>query len=44
VEQVLVDPDAHNDWLVAFEVDLNASRQTREPVLRLIRIGPVANT
>jgi hypothetical protein len=44
VEQVLVDPEGHNDWLAAFDVDLDASRRTNEPVLRLIRIGPVAGS
>src|SRR5262249_49749802 len=42
VDQVLVDPDGHNDWVAAFEVDLNVSREKRDPVLRLARIGPVA--
>jgi hypothetical protein len=39
VQQMLVDPDGHNDWVAEFEVDLLASRQSGEPVLRLRRIG-----
>lgn len=39
VQQMLVDPDGHNDWVAEFEVDLAASRATGEPVLKLRRIG-----
>ena len=39
VQQMLVDPAEHNDWVAEFEVDLAASRQQNEPVLRLRRIG-----
>ena len=42
VEQVLVDPDGHNDWVAEFSVDLAASRTAAEPVLRLAAIRPVA--
>ena len=42
VDQVLVDPEAHNDWVAQFEVDLAASRAVAEPILRLRRVGPVA--
>jgi len=42
VEQVLVDPEGHNDWLAGFEVDLAASRAAEEPVLRLQRFGTIA--
>jgi superfamily II RNA helicase len=41
VQQMLVDPEGHNDWLVEFEVDLEASRNAGQPVARLLRIGPV---
>jgi hypothetical protein len=41
VEQVLVDPEEHNDWSAEFEIDLAASRQANEPVLTLRRIGPI---
>jgi len=39
VQQMLVDPAEHNDWVAEFEVDLAASRVAKEPVLRLRRIG-----
>jgi len=42
VQQMLVDPAEHNDWVAEFEVDLAASRQQNEPVLRLRRIGLLA--
>jgi hypothetical protein len=41
VEQVLVDPDGLNDWVIELEVDLRASRETREPVLHWKRLGRV---
>jgi hypothetical protein len=42
VQQMLVDPEEHNDWVAEFEADLAASRQQNEPVLRLRRIGSLA--
>jgi superfamily II RNA helicase len=39
VQQMLVDPEEHNDWVAEFEADLGRSRETAEPVLRLIRLG-----
>jgi hypothetical protein len=42
VEQMLIDPDMHNDWVAAFEVDLRASRDAGHPVLRLCRLGSLA--
>jgi len=39
VQQMLVDPEEHNDWVAEFEVDLAASRETGEPNIRLRRIG-----
>jgi Domain of unknown function (DUF3516) len=39
VQQMLVDPEEHNDWVAEFEVDLAASREAEEPVMRLTRIG-----
>ena len=41
VQQVLVDPEEHNDWMAEFEVDLAASRAAAEPVLRLRRIASI---
>jgi len=39
VQQMLVDPEAHNDWVAEFEVDLGESRKLGEPTLRLRRLG-----
>jgi len=39
VQQMLVDPEEHNDWVAEFEVDLEASRKAEEPVLQLRRLG-----
>ena len=39
VQQMLVDPQEHNDWVAEFEVDLGRSRETGEPLLRLVRLG-----
>jgi hypothetical protein len=41
VQQVLVDPALHNDWLAELEVDLAASREANQPVLWLRAIGPI---
>ena len=39
VQQMLVDPEEHNDWVAEFEVDLTESRKAEEPRLVLGRIG-----
>jgi hypothetical protein len=39
VQQMLVDPQEHNDWVADFEVDLARSREAAEPVLRLVKLG-----
>jgi len=41
VQQMLVDPEEHNDWVAEFDVDLNASRKLGEPVLGLRRLGNI---
>ena len=41
VQQVLVDPELHNDWMAEWEVDLAASREANQPVLALRAIGPI---
>ncbi|MBX3733120.1 MAG: DUF3516 domain-containing protein [Verrucomicrobiae bacterium] len=41
VDQVLVDPQGLNDWVARFEVDLDASRDRGEPVVRWCSLGPV---
>jgi len=42
VQQMLVDPEGLNDWVLELEVDLAASRETGEPVLTLVRLGSLA--
>jgi hypothetical protein len=42
VQQMLVDPEEHNDWVAEFEIDLSESRKQSEAVLRLVRIGALA--
>jgi hypothetical protein len=39
VEQMLVDPEMTNDWVAEFDVDLAASREAQEPVIRLLRLS-----
>ncbi len=41
IQQMLVDPEENNDWVAEFYVDLAESRQSGEPALRLVRIGPL---
>jgi hypothetical protein len=41
VQQVLVDPALHNDWMAEFEVEVAASREANQPVLWLRGIGPI---
>ncbi len=42
VEQTLVDPDELNDWSLGFVVDLDASDERGEAVLRVIGLEPIA--
>jgi hypothetical protein len=39
VQQMLVDPEGHNDWVAEIDVDLAASRELGDPVLKLLRLG-----
>src|SRR5581483_9150953 len=39
VQQMLVDPEEHNDWVAEFEVDLAASRESGQPVMNLRKVG-----
>ncbi len=39
VQQMLVDPQGLNDWVLELDVDLAASREKGAPVLRLLRLG-----
>jgi superfamily II RNA helicase len=42
VQQMLVDPEGHNDWVAEFSVDLAASRQAGEPVMSLCRVAALS--
>jgi hypothetical protein len=39
VQQMLVDAEGLNDWVLELDVDLDASRALGEPVLKLLRLG-----
>jgi superfamily II RNA helicase len=39
VQQMLVDPEGLNDWVMELDVELAASRELGEPVLKLLRLG-----
>jgi superfamily II RNA helicase len=39
VQQMLIDPEGLNDWVAEFEVNLHASREAAQPVLRLMRLA-----
>jgi hypothetical protein len=41
VQQMLIDPEGHNDWVAEFEVDLQASRAANEAKVRMVRVGPL---
>ncbi len=41
VRQVLADPDGHHDWAIEADVDLNASDEVGEAVVRVVDVGPV---
>jgi superfamily II RNA helicase len=42
IQQMLVDPGELNDWVAEFQVDLDKSRLTAQPALRLLRLAPFA--
>ena len=42
VQQMLVHPEEHNEWVAEFEVALARSRETSEPVLRLVKLGSLS--
>ena len=42
VQQMLIDTEGHNDWVLELDVDLAASRELGGPVLKLLRIGSLA--
>lgn len=42
VQQMLIDPDEANDWVLEYDVDLAASKERGAPAMRLLRLGPLA--
>lgn len=42
VQQMLVDTEGLNDWVMELRVDLASSRELGEPVLKLLRLGSLA--
>jgi hypothetical protein len=42
VQQMLVDTEGLNDWVLELEVDLASSRELGEPVLKMLRLGSLA--
>lgn len=41
VEQRLIDPEDHNDWLINFSVDLAQSKLSSKPVLSLVAVKSI---
>ena len=42
LDQVLVDPEGANDWVAVFFVDRAKSKDAKEPILKLLRIGSIS--
>jgi hypothetical protein len=42
VQQMLVDPGDHNDWVLELDVDLASSRAAEAPVIQMLRLGSLA--
>ena len=43
IDQVLVDPEDRNDWVLRLSVDLAASDADENPIMTLVEIAPVAD-
>ncbi len=41
IQQILVDPDGHNDWAIDFSLNIEHSRHISKPALKLVKIGPL---
>jgi hypothetical protein len=41
VRQMIVDADGINDWVLELDADVEGSRDRGEPVLKLLRLGPL---
>lgn len=39
VQQMLVDPEGHNDWVAEFQINLAESKAAQEPILHLRHLG-----
>jgi superfamily II RNA helicase len=39
VQQMLIDPEGANDWVLEIDVDIEASREAGDPVLKLLRLS-----
>jgi hypothetical protein len=39
VQQMLIDPEGLNDWVLELDVDLASSRAAEAPVIQLVRLG-----
>ena len=44
VEQILVDPEELNDWMLQFRVDLDRADAEKRVILELLSIGPVGES
>jgi hypothetical protein len=44
VQQMLIDPAGLSDWVAELHVDIVSSRATGEPVVQLVRLGPLVET
>jgi hypothetical protein len=41
VQQMLIDTEGLNDWIMELDVDLASSRAAEAPVIQLVRLGPL---
>ena len=41
IQQMLLDPDQLNDWVAEFQVDIESSRELGEPMMHLVKLGPL---
>ncbi len=41
IQQILIDPEGHNDWALNFNLGLEASQAASHPILELTHIGPL---
>lgn len=41
IQQMLIDTEGANDWVADFDVDRHSSRASGQPVIQLLRLGPL---